>query len=405
MKNRYLIMNTTKKKIGFSRLSKIDSPYKDDPRVIYHAIVNINNIPEGLPTEVNPRDVNINKKVYKKIVHGLVYDDRTFYANNRGILISAKHLSVDNLNSIITLDTGDTSEDDNAQYGVLDGGHTYHAIISHRKEVKSIDPVYVHLEIMTNIQDIDTIAAARNTSVQVSDKAIAELAEKFEFIKVAIKNESYSNDISYRENEDKRLDSVDLVKLLFAFNIYRYPKDSTTQPIPAYSGKAQVLKDYLESYGSSDNPYTKIAPLLPKITELYDTIEQDIGDAYRLNTKNGKFGKVKGVDSKTNGFKSKFYQKNMNYQISQGLIFPIISSFRALLEENNNNLEWAIDPITVWNKVKGKLVNNTIEMSRSLGNNPQSAGKNPSLWSQNYDAVNTSKLELQMAQLRALQNR
>ena len=258
---------------------------------------------------------------------------------------------------------------------------------------------------MTNIQDIDTIAAARNTSVQVSDKAIAELAEKFEFIKVAIKNESYSNDISYRENEDKRLDSVDLVKLLFAFNIYRYPKDSTTQPIPAYSGKAQVLKDYLESYGSSDNPSTKIAPLLPKITELYDTIEQDIGDAYRLNTKNGKFGKVKGVDSKTNGFKSKFYQKNMNYQISQGLIFPIISSFRALLEENNNNLEWAIDPITVWNKVKGKLVNNTIEMSRSLGNNPQSAGKNPSLWSQNYDAVNTSKLELQMAQLRALQNR
>lgn len=42
---------------------------------------------------------------------------------------------------------------------------------------------------------------------------------------------------------------------------------------------------------------------------------------------------------------------------------------------------------------------NTIEMSRSLGNNPQSAGKNSSLWAQNYDAVNTKKLQIQLAKL------
>lgn len=397
-------MNNIKKNITFSRIVKMDSPYKDDTRTIYHALVDINNIPEGLPTEVNPRDVNTNKKVYKKITKGLVYDDKTFYANNRGILISAKHLSINNLESTLTLDTGDGSDHDNALYGVLDGGHTYHAIISNRKDVESTDPVYVHLEIMTNIQDIDTIAAARNTSVQVSDKAIAELAEKFEFIKSAIRNEPYSTDISYRENEDKRLDSVDLVKLLFTFNVYKYPKNSTTQPIPAYSGKAQVLKDYLENYDKPDNHYKKIAPLLPKITELYDTIEQEMSDAYRLNTKNGSFGKIKGVDTRQNGFKSKYYQEVMTYQISQGLIFPILAAFRALLFEDKDSLQWSTDPIVVWNTVKGKLVNNTVEMSRSLGNNPQSAGKNTSLWSQNYDAVNTAKLELQMAQLQAKQN-
>ncbi len=33
-------------------------------------------------------------------------------------------------------------------------------------------------------------------------------------------------------------------------------------------------------------------------------------------------------------------------------------------------------------------------MSRSLGNNPQSAGKSTQLWSQNYDAVNSVKLEV-----------
>ncbi|MCG4847053.1 hypothetical protein L0P07_19405, partial [Blautia faecis] len=64
---------------------------------------------------------------------------------------------------------------------------------------------------------------------------------------------------------------------------------SNTQPISAYSGKANVLKDYLENYDrkvdgkiekNNDNPYLKIAPLLPKITELYDTIEKEMPTAY-----------------------------------------------------------------------------------------------------------------------------
>ena len=47
-----------------------------------------------------------------------------------------------------------------------------------------------------------------------------------------------------------------------------------------------------------------------------------------------------------------------------------------------------------------KLVNNTIEMSRQLGNNPQSAGKSATLWSQNFDAVNTAKMQEQLKKLK-----
>src|SRR5699024_7983320 len=119
-----------------------------------------------------------------------------------------------NLNKEITLNMG--TENEIYKYGVLDGGHTYHAIV-HNKE--NLDPAiqqFVHLEVMTNVLEIDELSGARNTSVQVSDKAIAELADKFDFVKESIKHEPYKDDIAYRENEVKRLDTVDLVRLMFA---------------------------------------------------------------------------------------------------------------------------------------------------------------------------------------------
>lgn len=392
------------KRFNYVKYTKMESPYKGDNRVVYHLFVNVNDLPEGLPTDVNPREVNSKKQVYKKIVSSLTEDNDSFFVNNRGILISAKGVVIDALNGIVKLDVGDGSEHDNTLYGVLDGGHTYHTIIKHRHEIKENSTQYVHLEVMTQVRNIDELASARNTSVQVSDKAIAELADKFEFVKKAIENEPYFDKISYRENEDKPLDSVDLVRLMFAFNIYKYDASSSTQPISAYSGKAQVLKDYPIDYDKKENPYKKIAPLLPKITKLYDKIEEEMVDAYLENNKGGKFGRVKGVEPKENGIHTKYYGYKTNYQISQGLLFPIVSSFRALVKQNaDGSLSWEIDPLIVWNRIKAKLVNNTVEMSRSLGNNPQSAGKSATLWSQNYDAVNTAKLQVMLESLQSKQ--
>lgn len=387
------------KRFSYKKLSEMDSPYDDD-RYVYHFYVDVKEVPEGLPTEVNPRKVNAKKKVYKKIVNGLTDGSENFFVNNRGMLISAKNIKVDALNKIIDLDVGQGTEHDNSLYGVLDGGHTYDAIINHRDEIADDDTQYVHLEVMTNVRNIDELAGARNTSAQVSDKAIAELASKFEFVKEVIKGEPYANQVSYKENEDdKPLDLIDLVRLMFAFNLYKYPSDSNIHPVSAYSGKAQVLKDYLDNYREKDNPYRKIAKLLPKITKLYDKIEKEMEYGYEDNNPNGKFGLIKGVDAKKN-IVTKYYGERINYQISQGLIFPILAAFRALVVDEDGELQWDIDPIDLWKKVRGKLVKNTIDMSRSLGNNPQSAGKSSSLWSQNYDAVNTAKLEVALEELR-----
>ncbi|CZQ80413.1 AIPR family protein [Trichococcus collinsii] len=393
--------NDVLKPIPYKRIVNLESPYEEDNRTVYHAWVDVRDLPEGIPTEVNPREVNVRTKVYGKLKSALTSSDESFFVHNRGLLISAKDLKIDTLNRVMNINIGNLSDEDKSIYGVLDGGHTYHAILTERGKIDDSITQYVHLEIMTHVRNIDEMAAARNTSVQVSDKAIAELAEKFDFVKVALSSEPYKDDISYRENEsDKRLDSVDFVRLMYCFNVFKFPTDSNKQPIAAYSGKAQVLKDYLTDYGRYET-YTKIAPLLPVITKLYDAIEQEMHAAYLEVTPGGQFGRVKGVDDKENGTTTKFYQWPIKYQISQGLIFPIIAAFRGLVTEENGTLAWEVDPLQVWSRIKSKLVNNTVEMSRQLGNNPQSAGKSGTLWSQNLDAVNTAKLQLQLEKLRS----
>ncbi|MBF0841003.1 AIPR family protein [Staphylococcus lentus] len=397
-------MRENKYKFSFNNSVKLISPYSKDNREVFHLWVDVMDIPSGFPTNVNPRDVKSNTKVYKKIVEGLKSSEESFFVNNRGILLSAKNVNIDEINNKIFLDLGNNDEIE--KYGVLDGGHTYNAILNHRSTLDPEVKQYVHLEIMTSVQEIDELSAARNTSVQVSDKAIAELADKFGFVKDAIKNEPYSKEIAYRENEDKRLDAIDFVRLMYAFNAYKY-KDNNQQPIQAYSGKAQVLKDYIKNYDdnikNSDNrnDYKQLAKLLPTITKLYDAIETDMRSAYLALKPNGQFGKVKGIDYKEKGSQSKFYKNIVNYQITQGFIFPILSSFRALLEiKDDDSLSWIVDPIEVWKKTKVKLVNNTIEMSKQLGNNPQSTGKSSALWLQNYDAINSAKLQIQLDSLK-----
>lgn len=405
-------------KIKYKEAVSIKSPYENSNNRTYHIYVNVLNLSDDIPKDLNPRKVNMKTKVAKGLLSSLYSDDNTFYIKNRGILISAKSIDF-NENNVMYINVGNMSENDLETYGILDGGHTYQSILDYKHDVKKDDftptvDQYVHLEIMSDISNIDAMSSARNSSVQVSDKAIAELENKFDFVKDSIVNTPFYNRIAYKQNDnsnEKTIDSLDILRLMFSLNTYKYPDGSIKQPIQAYSGKSQVLKDYLKDFNKKDNPYEKIAHLLPDIAKLYDVIEKESSETYNSYTDGGKFGLVKGVEVNKKPLNSKYYyysdinnnnkisNDKLNYSISQGLLFPILGSFRSLIIEKNGKFEWAVNPFDIWNNVKVKLVSNTIEMSRQLGNNPQSAGKSSTLWTQNYDAVNTEKIKIMYKQI------
>ncbi len=376
-------------KFKIKTLRTINSP-SDTKITTYMVLVNFRDLPSDLSLEVNPRKPKMNTSVAKQLISAVKANDIiNFDINNRGIVITAKSVQYNTSTSELTVDF----DDDPSRYGILDGGHTYTAIIEHRDSLSEEIDKFVRLEIIVGEDlDVTALADARNTSAQVSDIALFELDDKFDFIKKSVETQPYKDDIAFKDNENKSIPVVELLKLMFIFNIKRYPDDSSA-PTPAYSAKASVFKDFRKELETDNNIYVKLAPQLPKLVELYETIQKEMPKKYNEfkaeNGSKGSFGRVRGVTSSQENhsrFYSDFTHSEIPYEISTGFLLPIFGAFRALLKENNSgDLYWLFDPIEIWNTSGVRLVQNTFETDT----NPQMVGKMKTLWQSNYRIVDS----------------
>ena len=392
----------TKLKFKVNALRTLPSPYKsknkdiDSLETIYYLLVNMKDLPEKIPLDVNPRVPKMGTNVAKRLLNAVVEPETDFYINNRGIVISAKSLVFNSSNSEVTIDIGnqddDDENDDRYNYGILDGGHTYTAIMEKRDEIPEDIVKYVRVDVITNGVNITRLSDARNTSVQVSDIALFNLEDSFDDIRDAIKNEPYADKIAYKENERKQIDISELLRLIYAFDIVKYPDDNAA-PIQSYSGKAQVFKRYKDAFDTAF--YKSLTKQLPLLVDLYDLIERELYLKYndykkKLGVATPRFGNVKGVENIEKGTKTNFLNSETSYSISSGYIYPIFGAFRALLkfDENSGEVSWLFNPLDVWDEVGTTIAQNTFESS----NNPQLAGKDKQLWLSNYRIVETQSL-------------
>ncbi len=374
---------------------KVPNPFYNSDNFIntsemYIMICDVKDIPKDIPMETNPREQKLNTAVAKKIRASLTNErSNDFYLLNRGLTVSAKSVKYDNKNDLVTIEFEDYDV-----HGDIDGGHTYKIILEEQENL-DYGEQFVKIEVLTGVEDIfQELASARNTSVQVQDKSIAELENRFDIIKRSIENEPYFNTIYFKENEMGDIDVADIISILNLFNIDKYP-NKNENPIISYTGKGQCIKNYInihKEYGDTlKNPYAKMSIIISDIFKLYDHLEKNMRKFYNNGVSNKKYGLVTGVTSKKEGkdaFKTKFYKENIDYLTPNGFIYPILGAFRALLRENENMYyEWKKDPIEVMDKIGAELVSNTINMSRELGNNPNATGKNKTLWMNLYMTV------------------
>lgn len=386
------INNKIELKFKVSSFRKIPNPYISSDNVgekkpeMYVLICDVKDLPTDIPMGTNPRMQKETTKVAKKIQTSLTnHTERNFYLLNRGILLSAKTISYNNEEKMVRVLFEDLSV-----HGNVDGGHTYTIIRNYRDQLETGEQ-FVKIEVLTGIEDMfEQLAGARNTSVQVSDQAIAELENRFELIKDAFRNERFFNDISYKQNDVKRIDVGDILAILNLFNIDRYPTNKlNSMPIASYASKKSCSDYYIDEHKHHEldqtaNPYYKMKNIMPQITKLYDELETRMPEFYKgESTGVKKYGSITGVSMVKQGkerYKSKFYENEMDYSSPNGFLFPILGAFRALVREKDGKYEWIDDPINVLDKLGSNLVASTIQMSRDLGNNPNATGKNSNLW-------------------------
>ncbi len=357
----------------------------------YFAYVNFRDLPNNFSLDVNPRKPKMNTAVAKALIDAVNSPDTDFDINNRGIVIVAKSFKFNTNEGTVTLDL----DKDPQSFGILDGGHTYTAIIENRENLSDNMDKFVKLEIIVGTDlTVSRIADARNTSASVTDIALYELDDKFEFIKDAIKHEPYAKDIAIKDNSKERLQIIELLKLLFAYNIYRFVSSKET-PTQAYSSKAAVFKDIKRDLDENTNHYFNLSKLLPDLVNLYDHIELDFRNKYLEYNPSGKFGAVRGIEKVREGktpFKTLFLENDAEYKVASGYILPVFGAFRVLID--TNKLTWVIDPFEMWDRIGSDLIKNTFDSSR---NNPQDAGKNASIWSNNYSKVENEMFRQMLA--------
>ncbi|MBN2833460.1 MAG: AIPR family protein [Candidatus Delongbacteria bacterium] len=388
--------NVLELKFKVSSFRKIPNPYYtltdgDKTPEMYIMICDIHDVPNDIPMNTNPREQNLKTNVAKKIKDSLLEPAKLdFYLLNRGLLLSADTVTYDNTNNVVNISFTDLDV-----HGNVDGGHTYTIIKEFRDQIDK-NQQFVKIEVLTHIESIfESLAAARNTSVQVKDKSIAELEKRFELIKDAFKTESFYHDISYKENQNKRIDVSVLLAILNLFNIDRY-QDMKNYPINSYSSNKQCVDIYINESKNNEqdenkNPYVKMKPIMVDIVKLYDMLESNMAKYYK-GEDNGikKYGAVTGVVTRKPGkprFTSKFYETDMEYVSPNGFIYPVLGAFRALVHEEDGIYKWKKNPFKILENVGSILVGNTVNMSRSLGNNPNATGKNTNLWQVLYMTV------------------
>ena len=286
---------------------------------------------------------------------------------------------------------------DDEYHGDIDGGHTY-MIINENGGSLERGKQYVKIEILTGVESIfQDLAAARNTSTQVQDKSIAELENKFDIIKAVLfaPDSPLKSKIYFKENDAGDVDVADLIAILSMFNLKQYSSREDA-PVGSYSGKKKCVDNYIAEYDqnglSIENPFVKMQHIMMDILELHDLIEENMERFYKDKVASGRYGSVKGVGIKNEKnkdlFRSKFFQRELDYITPNGFVYPILGAFRALLKVGADGYyEWKKDPKELLMRTGAELVFTTIDRSRSLGNNPQSVGKDSGNWKQLYQTV------------------
>ena len=169
--------NKMELKFKVSSFRKIPNPYIRSDNTgetkpeMYVLICDVKDLPSDIPMDTNPRMQNEKTKVAKKIQSSLTnHTERNFYLLNRGMLLSAKSVTYNNADNVVSV-----LFEDSTVHGNVDGGHTYTIIKNFREQLEEGEQ-YVKIEVLTGIEDMfEQLAAARNTSVQVTDQTIAEL--------------------------------------------------------------------------------------------------------------------------------------------------------------------------------------------------------------------------------------
>ena len=301
---------------------------------------------DEISTDANPRDQKTGNAVYKGIMESLLSNDGLFRYKSQGITINCKSIELENdptkpLFIVLT-------EDPDDQHGVINGGHTYRAILEACQDIsenedmdleKELSNQTVLVRFFSGIDDresIVSIAEGQNSSVSVTKEAFLNMNKDFDNLKKKLPP-LWENEIQFKQNELKEdgktpypMDSRDLLGLIWATNSSKFPSNTVDKMLTRpYSSKSSLVRIFEKDQKDFTVTKDKLKNILFMRDYIYCTAEKI------YNENGGRFGSLRIAESFKEESVATVYGKAPANTLSRGAFLPIISSLRVFEEKGH----------------------------------------------------------------------
>ena len=379
---------------------RIETPFDKRPGYKnYLAIVEVSDLPDlSQWRRINVRDPKLSGSLTRDIRESFLANTDTFVFLNRGLVLAVDEAKFDNATGIAHLTLSDPE-----LHGLLDGGHTFEIIKQNRKSFGENKKQYVKVEIIEGFdsEELVRLVDARNSSNQVRDESLMNLAKEFGKIQDELNDEPYAELIAYSEyqtltNGDPRPISIrEIISYLMTMDMRNFSR--TSHPINSYRSKSACLKHFSEHKAD----FEPIYPIAKDVLRLWDTIHLELPTLYnkmrgdRGGVTGGKFGKLTGVAVQDSNSQPLYFIDNAShYVIPAGLKYPILGAFRALLVEKKGRYSWVNgeDPCDLLRGQLGEDLVHTIGEFALDAQNPSKTGKSILVWQSCYQCAELIRL-------------
>lgn len=337
-------------------------------------VVSLDQYPDDFGLGPNPREPQTKSKVSRHIADTLEESHENLHLLNRGITVVAKGAQYDNKSQRVRLSLHDTEEEER-YFGILDGGNTNARIKLWRSGLSKEDAesllreTFVNMTVLIPTLDADEqpsmtmedllndIKEARNTSVQVKEKDLADARRHFDRLKIVLREEPYYGRIGWHAGDKGTIDALDIISLLMIF-YPRFCEDAEGgEPYGVYGHKGRCLDAYLDYAEKEPDELELWIEIVPSLVKLFDKLQLTFPTKYK-----GRFGGIADVRIydetkyergskryRKTPFRSKFLDLEMKYSSPIAFIYPIFAAFRVLVSSDDaGRVTWKRDPIKFW---------------------------------------------------------
>lgn len=233
---------------------------------MYTASVNVIDLPHNISLASNVREQNLNTRIFKDILDSLKTDEDggLFYKRNGGIHITAKTAIMEDGNLIIEI------PDDDANYGICDGGHTAKAIWK-IQELRKDCPSIVTIKISVNSEEeIDGIRKGNNQHNPPKYSDFMNAEGKFDWVYETLANNKYNHINSLIKRKEIKIETV--LKCIFGISPDVFNAETGLSIGRLGRGEMKRLESYL--IAQTNAGVGRIKPLVIDSLLCYDYIRE-----------------------------------------------------------------------------------------------------------------------------------